>query len=251
MLLHRALVVLGLLALSFTSRADIAIQATRLVHQGSDRMVVQRVWNQGDKPSMIQSWTDGGDINRSLEARGRLPFFVTPPLFQLEPGRNHDISVRLVDATALPADRESLYWLNILDLPASERAHDTMNIAYAVRWRVKLFHRPAGLQGTPDAAPAQLAWSMHDGGSGMTQLRARNDSPYHVSLRELSVADASIDLLPDSAVILPFSEWSIDMPESLAPKEGMSVSVVWLDDKAESHTLAATASCRLARCGPP
>ncbi|KAG1544783.1 hypothetical protein G6F50_013828 [Rhizopus delemar] len=189
---------MGLLALSFISRADIAIQATRLVHQGSERMVVQRIWNQGEVASMIQSWIDTGQGNDSPQA-DRLPFFVTPPLFQLEPGRNRDISVRLVDAASLPRDRESLYWLNILDLPASKKTADAMNISYAVRWRVKLFHRPAGLAGAAEAAPAQLAWRMQKGEAGVVQLRAQNDTPYHINLRELSVGDAEIELDPDSA----------------------------------------------------
>ncbi|MFV1845329.1 molecular chaperone [Stenotrophomonas maltophilia] len=247
MMFHRALVVLGLLALPFASRADIAIQATRLVHQGSDRMVVQRVWNQGDRPSMIQSWIDSGDSTQSLEAHGRLPFFVTPPLFQLEPGRNRDISVRLVDAAALPRDRETLYWLNVLDLPASENVHDTLNIAYAVRWRVKLFHRPAGLAGAADAAPAQLVWRIEMGEAGSAQLRTQNDTPYHINLRELSVGDAQIELEPDSALIAPFSDWTVQVPGPAA-RTGAVVKVLWLDDKGEGQSLQAKVSCSSELC---
>ncbi|HFF3759471.1 molecular chaperone [Stenotrophomonas forensis] len=247
MLLHRVLAVLALLALPLASRADVAIQSTRLVHQGSERMVVQRIWNQGDKPSMIQTWIDKGDGDQSLQAGGRLPFFVTPPLFQLEPGRNRDISVRLVDAALLPGDRETLYWLNVLDLPATEKAADVMNIAYAVRWRVKLFHRPAGLAGVADAAPAQLAWRMQKGEAESAQLLAHNDTPYHVNLRELSVGDAQIELEPDSAVIAPFSEWTVQVPESAARQRAV-VKVLWLDDKGEGQSLQANVTCSSELC---
>jgi len=246
MLLYRIVFAMGLLALSFISRADIAIQATRLVHQGSERMVVQRIWNQGEVASMIQSWIDTGQGNDSPQA-DRLPFFVTPPLFQLEPGRNRDISVRLVDAASLPRDRESLYWLNILDLPASKKTGDAMNISYAVRWRVKLFHRPAGLAGAAEAAPAQLAWRMQKGEAGVVQLRAQNDTPYHINLRELSVGDAEIELDPDSAVIAPFSEWTVGIPEPAARK-GAVVKVLWLDDKGEGQSLQANVSCSSELC---
>ncbi len=246
---YRLLAAAGLLALPLVSRADIAIQSTRLIHHAGERMVAQRVWNQGDAPSMIQAWIDSGNRDEPLEA-GHLPFFVTPPLFQLEPGRNRDISVRLVDAKALPGDRESLYWLNVLDLPAAERAADTMNIAYAVRWRVKLFHRPGGLRGSPDEAASQLAWRLQNGGAATTHLRAHNSTPYHVSLRELSVEGAPLELLPDRAVIAPFSDWSIELPPGIG-RRPVAVNVVWLDDQAQEHTLEATAACASAGCAAP
>lgn len=236
MLLHRLLIVISLLALPLASRADIAIHTTRLVHQGSERMVSQRIWNQGDKPSLIQAWIDDGDREQPASARG-LPFFATPPLFQLEPGLNRDVSVRLVDARALPTDREALYWLNILDLPASEKAADRLNIAYAVRWRIKLFHRPAGLAGTPAAAPAQLAWRRQEGEEG-TRLLARNDSPYHVSLQSMSVDGKDIDLPVDNAVIRPYSEWSLPMAGPL--RAGRTpLKMVWLDDTGKAQDLEA------------
>lgn len=238
------LVAMILLAVPLACRADIAVHLTRLIHERDERMVVERIWNKGDKPSVIQAWIDDGD--RTLSVNARPPFFATPPLFPLEPGRNRDISVRLVDAASLPSDRESLYWLNVLDLPATPKGNADSNISYAVRWRIKLFHRPAGLQGSVAEAASALRWQFRRTPSGVS-LVAHNDALYHVSLRSIEVGGRTIDLPADDAVIAPLGEWSVEVPMP-ANKANILLKGVWLDDEAEGHDFELLPECVEAWC---
>lgn len=242
----RIIGVLVLLMLPWVCRADIAVHVTRLIHQGDERMVVERIWNKGDRPSLIQAWIDEGDREQSVSGT-RPPFFATPPLFQLEPGRNRDISVRLVDAASLPSDRESLYWLNILDLPATAKSDGSTDISYAVRWRIKLFHRPTGLSGSSADAVSGLRWAVRRSGDRVV-LVAQNDAPYHVSLRELQLGGDALELPVTSAVIAPLAEWSMEIPAPKGP-DGLRLKGVWLDDGAEGHDFELVVACDEEWCG--
>ncbi|MCC3264159.1 fimbria/pilus periplasmic chaperone, partial [Paenibacillus polymyxa] len=74
-------------------------------------------------------------------------FIITPPLFKLSPTKNNVL--RIVNTSdALPQDRESVYWVNVKSIPArSEDAENKNVLQIAVRTRLKLFYRPAGLKG--------------------------------------------------------------------------------------------------------
>ncbi len=56
-------------------------------------------------------------------------------------------SWRLVfNGSRLPQDRESLFWFNLLDIPPEPKNGKTDNyLQLAIRSRIKLFYRPAGV----------------------------------------------------------------------------------------------------------
>jgi len=86
---------------------------------------------------------------------------------------------------ALPKDKESVFWLNVLDVPPAPHASNEPSnyLQVAVRSRLKLFYRPVGLKGTPELAAEQLSWQLlpRDGQPGYI-LRASNHSAFFVSL---------------------------------------------------------------------
>ncbi len=81
-------------------------------------------------------------INRKKDAA---PFIVLPPIVRIEPGKGQ--SWRLVfNGSRLPQDRESLFWFNLLDIPPEPKNGKTDNyLQLAIRSRIKLFYRPAGV----------------------------------------------------------------------------------------------------------
>ncbi len=46
-----------------------------------------------------------------------MPFTATPPVSRVEPKRGQTVKVMYTGATALPKDRESVYWFNVLEVP--------------------------------------------------------------------------------------------------------------------------------------
>ncbi|MFL4617042.1 molecular chaperone [Stenotrophomonas maltophilia] len=215
-----------LLAATPLARADLRVDASRLVLDESVGMASVRVGNRAEVPSLVQAWIDDGAGETELEAL-RQPLAVTTPLFKIAPRARRDIGLRLVDPAALPQDRESMFWLNILDLTArgaQERALDV-----AMHWRMKVFHRPTGLPGDPSAAAKALEWRIRGG-----KLEARNPTAYFVSLGELTLNGSAVPMEAASSSIAPFSTWATPVDgDGDEVREGTRPSVLdvlWLDD---------------------
>ena len=105
---------------------------------------------------------------------------MSPPINRIEPKKGQTLRISYT-GKALPAGRESVFWLNVLEIPAKAKSADNM-LQMAFRTRIKVFFRPSGLRGTPAQAAEQLSWSM----SG-SQVKAANASQYHVSLVRVGI----------------------------------------------------------------
>jgi len=190
--------------------AGVVINGTRVVYPAKAREVTVQVDNVGDAPSLVQAWVDGGDAEQTAE-QADAPFMLTPPISRVEPGRSQ--ALRLVfTGASLPSDRESLFWLNVLDVPPSPKtAADEQNyLQVAFRSRIKLFYRPDGLAGQANDAPAALQWR-RDG----KQLRVDNPTPYHVTIAEvhLLVAGAEQAIEQQGKMVGPGQQLLFAMPE--------------------------------------
>jgi chaperone protein EcpD len=83
----------------------------------------------------------------------------------------------------LPADKESLFWLNVLEIPpklTGDAARNQLQVAF--RSRVKIMYRPKGLPGSALLAPAQVRWQVEHGADGLYALKATNPTPYVVNI---------------------------------------------------------------------
>ena len=91
------------------------------------------------------------------------------------------IKLMYTGSTVLPSDKESVFWFNVLEVPPKPDASKVENqslLQLAFRTRIKLFYRPAGLNGNPSEAPLALKWKWAEGKSG---LSVYNPTPYYVS----------------------------------------------------------------------
>ena len=168
--------------------AGVVVNGTRVVYPAQAREVTVQIDNVGDSPSLVQAWVDAGDQAQTAE-NSDAPFMLTPPISRVEPGRSQ--ALRLVFTGAdLPADRESVFWLNVLDVPPSPQAdgEEQNYLQVAFRSRIKLFYRPQGLSGSANQAPAALHWQ-RDAGA----LRVRNTTPYHVTLAEVYAREGGVE----------------------------------------------------------
>lgn len=176
-------------ALFFTqaATAGVVINGTRVIYPAQSREVTVQVDNVGDAPALVQAWVDSGDPDQTADTSSA-PFVLTPPISRVEPGRSQ--ALRLIFSGAqLPTDRESVFWLNVLDVPPSpENTGDEEQnfLQVAFRSRLKLFYRPQGLTGNANDAPSSLRWSRHG-----DRLRVDNPSPYYVTLAEVRAVTGS------------------------------------------------------------
>jgi len=187
--LSRVLLPLGLMLVAAPlAMAGVVVNGTRVVYPAQAREVTVQVDNVGDSPSLVQAWVDSGDQAQTAE-NSDAPFVLTPPISRVEPGRSQ--ALRLVFTGGdLPADRESVFWLNVLDVPPSPQsgAEEQNYLQVAFRSRIKLFYRPQGLAGSANDAPRALRWRFGDG-----VLWVSNASAYNVTLAEVHAIDAGVE----------------------------------------------------------
>jgi chaperone protein EcpD len=170
------------------AQANVVVTGTRVIYPASAREVTVKLDNTGNKPTLLQAWIDDG--NTSVEARQQaMPFVLTPPVSRIDPGKGQMLRMTYTHEP-LPADRESVYWLNLLDIPPKPSASETEGknlLQVAIRTRIKIFYRPGTLQGDANAAPEQLTWQLTPLADGTVAAVTRNPTPYHVNLTQASV----------------------------------------------------------------
>lgn len=164
------------------AHAGVVISGTRVVFNAEQREVSVRLSNTGDAPALVQSWIDDGDASGTPENMGKVPFVIRPPVVRVNPGSGQVLRIAHT-GQEMPQDRESLYFLNILDVPgAAPASAGEGRLHLVVRSRLKVFYRPKGLTSAGAIkAPSQIRWRVAKGANGWA-LQAENSSPYHVSI---------------------------------------------------------------------
>lgn len=181
-----------MLASVSSASAGMTVNATRVVYPAEKREVSLSMVNDGRQPRLVQAWMDSGDASERAET-SKAPFLVTPPMSRVDPGKGQTLRIMFTGANAPAQDRETVFWLNILEVPPKPKAGESGADSYmqlAVRSRLKLFYRPAGLPGTPAAAADQISWRLVPQGKGYI-VECNNATPYNVSFSDVSFKGAT------------------------------------------------------------
>lgn len=199
--LARVLLACGLCLLASPTFASIVIAATRVVYPADAADVTVRLTNRRATPALVEAWVEG-------PASREVPFAITPPLFRIEPGKGQALRVHRLPGAAFSRDRESLFWLNVLDIPAdAPSTHGGNVLKMAVRSRLKLFVRPPGLQGRADRAPERVAWRLVGGA-----LRIDNPTPFHVTVAHVRIDGHALR----GAMVSPFGHLVLPLDDAHA-----------------------------------
>ncbi len=200
-----ALLVLVLALGAPTAHASVVIAGTRVVFPAATGEVTIRLSNNGNHPALIEAWIDDGDPNSTPDT-AKVPFLVTPPLVRMNAGKGQSLRI-VYTGQPLPADRESLFWLNVLEIPPKPTAkvgEEQNTLQFAIRSRLKLFFRPSGLTGDLATASQRIAWSVVPDGQGFA-LEARNDSPYYITFSKVSLTAAGQGYDAGTGMVAPRS----------------------------------------------
>lgn len=220
---------LAIIALASQADASVVIAGTRVIFPSSEREVTIQLTNDSKRPALVQAWLDDGNSS-ALPENVDVPFTLTPSVFRMESGNGQ--TLRLVHTgEPLPADRESLFWLNVLEVPPKASAENNRNrIQLAVRSRIKIMYRPDGLAGSADDAPMQLDWRVvrTDGGYA---LEASNPTPFVVNLGSVLLNAAGRKHDAGMGYVLPRSTQRFPIKQlSGAPAAGATVEFGSIND---------------------
>ncbi|XIH79848.1 hypothetical protein C1N56_02515 [Pantoea sp. SGAir0175] len=195
--------------MSFNSIASIdkggfALSATRVIYDESKKEANIDVINSSQSVSfLVQSWLSNYDTNKVEKGA----FIITPPLYRQDKGKN---TLRILRSENLATDRETAYWLNVKAIPAQDKdAKNVVAIAYVMR--IKLFYRPANLNGDASSAYKSLTFSKQG-----DEIVVKNPTPYFITLNELRVGGKGVKDV--SAMVAPLSEQRYQSPVNTQEK---------------------------------
>ncbi|QHG63932.1 fimbrial biogenesis chaperone [Pseudomonas putida] len=205
------------------AQAALTISATRIVQTSDKQSSSIIVANPSNQAFAAQTWvnTEADDSTTSV------PLIAAPELFRLDPGNKQTVQINRISKD-LPNDRESLFYFNVQELPqADEEQANTLSIA--LRTRIKLFYRPAELQGSPQKSLKDLQWSVQRR-EGKAQLIVHNPSPYHYTFSRVQLGSASKrESIEAQAMVAPKSSQAYDVHDSVI-KPGMRVIFTTIND---------------------
>lgn len=185
----------------------ISVSQTRVIFKGDRKSEKVTISNQSKRVYLISSQVLRSPEGGSGEAE-TLPFVVTPPLFRLESGSRNTVLVMRNDTTSLPSDRESVFYLSFLAIPAVSKPADNHEMeagmqpqmSVGIRSVIKLFYRPRALNMTASEAPEKLRFTLKDG-----VLHAENPTPYYLTLAQLQTDNKAVNVRAQGAMIPPYS----------------------------------------------
>ena len=153
--------------------ASLSADQTRYIFRGDQEALTITVKNNNKKQTFGgQAWIDNITENDT-----RPTFVVTPSFFKVKADGQQTMRV-IMASDHLPQDKESVYWLNLQDIPP---ALEGSGLAIALRTRMKLFYRPASL--IAGRRGAEEGISLRSRPNGQTVLV--NTTPYIYAIGSL------------------------------------------------------------------
>lgn len=174
----------------FVFADNIIVNGTRFIYAENDKEITIQLNNTANRPAVAQIWLDEGN-SKALPETIKTPFQIMPPISKLSAGGGQTIRIKLIDKSQLSTDKETLYWLNLLDIPPitkSEKNADQNMLQLAIRSRFKFMYRPNKL-GSRELAPENLQVS---GGNGTLQIK--NPTPFFITVTTVNTDSSTLNL---------------------------------------------------------
>ncbi|HAT3922890.1 TPA: fimbria/pilus periplasmic chaperone [Citrobacter amalonaticus] len=198
------------MAISQPNYASIVMNGTRVIYQGNKNEVTISLTNKNTRPVLIQSWIDTGNENATPE-KISVPFVLSPPVNRVDPDKGQTIRISYTGVPALPQDKESVYWLNVLEVPSKDKKQEAsqqkLNVVF--RTRIKLIYRPEGLEGDSIQAADNLHWRLN--GQNAT---AQNNSKYNVTVFVINFKGSGVSSEAKGAMIAPGESHTFSLKNS-------------------------------------
>lgn len=193
--------------------AGTQIGATRVIYSEGKKETSVSITNKDSSPYLIKSWIENADISGTH-------FMVTPPLFRMDGQQKNVIRIFKANNT-LPTDRESLFFLNITSIPASNGDDDRNTLQIAVRTKMKLIYRPKALMDNiPESFSEKLIWTV----SG-NSITGKNTSPYYINLAQITL-NGKVIPMAEKNYLPPMSSTTYKLPANNSKSGVLEWSVI-------------------------
>ncbi|ENV32695.1 fimbrial biogenesis chaperone [Acinetobacter gerneri] len=230
------LFILHLIVISNTN-AGLVPSATRVIHQQEDPSQILLLANSNPYPIITQIWTDQGERNPEST---HTPFVITPAIFKMQVQEIKSIKI-IYNQDQLATDRESVFWLNLYEVPMVERSklqEDHLNLA--MNTQMKIFFRPKSLKEMSiDQRSKNLLFDIITQ-ENQQQLSIENHSAFHITMLNIKLKSAEGVFPVDNTnqeMLAPFEKISINLKQfnisNIQPNE---IEYTLIDDQGIKNT---------------
>lgn len=179
--------------------AAFTLNGTRFIYEEGKKNISFEVSSSSDDIYGAQVW-----IENISQSKADVFIVPSPPFFRIGPRGKQIVRLMNVNPT-LPSDKESLFRLNVQEIPPKPKETDGSVIAIAMNTQVKLIYRPKALAEGRKNAEKQLVLSNRDG-----RVWIKNPTPYYFAVTKLKSQGKEIELNADVqralAQLAPYSE---------------------------------------------
>ena len=206
------------LILSGHALAAFTVSGTRFIYGEGKKNISFEVTNNASDTYGGQVWVD------NVSEGDGVYMVPTPPFFRVSPKVKQIIRIMKADGGTLPSDRESLFWLNIQEIPPQPKDGENV-LSVAINTRIKLFYRPKALEAGRKGAEKQIE-VIHR--NGTTYLK--NPTPYYFAVVKVEVDGKAVILSNDESQTLSILAPSGEVAVSKIPTGAKRISVGAIND---------------------
>lgn len=196
----------------FYCLASLVLDETRVIYSEADPQESVKVDNPTSLNFLAQAWIE------DEHGREEQHFTVYPPLSRINANSTSSVRIEKIDSEKLPADRETLMWLNIKEIPQRQKA-DGPQLVVAFKSRIKILYRPKSIDPELHESFTKMTWQTLPG-----KLIVSNPTPYHITFDKVwdGAMNNPANELPAN-MVAPFSSLTISVPA------GKTVHTVYYD----------------------
>ncbi|MCA8378828.1 molecular chaperone [Burkholderia cenocepacia] len=200
--------------LAGAAHAAIVPDRTRVIFNEGEQAAIVTITNKSTTyPYLVQSWLEDANGNKITS-----PLMVVPPLQRVEANERNVLRIAKLPGTQLPADRETVFYLNIREVPPKTDTPNTLQIA--LHTQMKLFYRPKAVQPARDedwTLPMTLRVD-----AAAHKLVFDNPTPYHVTVVDVSAGAQKTPVPIEPVMVSPMS--TADVPFKAATPSTLFVT---------------------------
>ncbi|HEY1847467.1 MAG TPA: fimbria/pilus periplasmic chaperone [Buttiauxella sp.] len=210
---------LFLSVISIHANASIALDRTRVVFPGGEKSVSMTVANENKQlPYLAQGWVEN-EKGEKISS----PFIVLPPVQRVEPGAKTQVKIQATAGlSALPRDRESIYYFNLREIPPRSNKPNVLQLA--LQTKIKLFYRPEALLQPENATPWQESLTLERKGD---RFIVHNPTGYYATIIDAHAKGTKAASKFHALMVSPKSDADLGVA---AASLGSSPQIVYIND---------------------
>lgn len=200
---------------SINAFAAIQVNATRVIYNSTSKSASLSITNESDNTYIVQTWLDTGSPSQMPKD---LPIVVTPPILKLST-KKEAILRFIYSGRGLPKNKESLFWINIQEIPPIPKQENVLQVA--IRTRIKLLYRPDSLKTNLQQQAKRLKWQ-HQG----SNILVINEGPLHITLDKLMLKSGGISWAVNADMVKPHDILRVSLPRGAQSANNMSFTYI-------------------------